>query len=81
MNFPLSPSDISLWLAVNAIILLITSELLFSSTDYAQSIVIERKRLMLAALGLGIGFMVTIILRIVYPNPGLWNTPIGIVQE
>ncbi len=67
MNFPLSLSDISLWLAVNAITLLITSELLFSSAEYAQSIVIEKKRLRLVALGLGAGFLVTIIMRIARP--------------
>ncbi len=67
MNFPLTTSDIGLWLAVNAIILLITSELLFSSTEYAQNIVIDKKRLRLAALGLGAGFMVTVVMRIFQP--------------
>lgn len=64
MNFPLSMLDISLWLAVTAIILLITSELLSSSTEYAQNIVIERKRLQLLALALGTVFMITVIMRI-----------------
>lgn len=64
MNFPLSMLDISLWLAVTAIILLITSELLSSSTEYAQNIVIERKRLRLLALALGTVFMITVIMRI-----------------
>lgn len=65
MQFPLSPSDISLWLAVQAIILLITSELLVSATDTAQSIVIDKQRLRLVALGLGAGFMGTVVMRIV----------------
>ena len=65
MQFPLSPSDISLWLAVHAIILLITSELLVSATSTAQSIVIDKQRLRLVALGLGAGFMVTVVMRIV----------------
>ena len=64
MQFPLTPNDLSLWLAVNAIVLLITSELLFSSTTYAQSIVIDKHRLRLVALGLGAAFMITVILRI-----------------
>ena len=63
MRFPLSISDISLWLAVTAIILLIASELLFSSTD----VVIERKRLRLVALVLGMGFMITVIMRVFQP--------------
>lgn len=63
MKFPLSLSDISLWLAVMAIILLITSELLSSSGN----IVIEKKRLRLVALALGTGFMITVIIRIFQP--------------
>jgi len=67
MNFPLSISDVSLWLAVMAIILLITSELLSSSTEHSRNIVIERKRLRLVALTLGTGFMVTVIMRVFQP--------------
>ena len=63
MNFPLSLSDFSLWLAVMAIILLITSELLSSSAEYSKSIVVEKKRLRLVALALGTGFMITVIMR------------------
>jgi len=64
MHFPLSISDISLWLAVTAIILLITSELLSSSTEYSRNLIIEKKRLRLIALALGVGFMITVIMRI-----------------
>ncbi len=67
MNFPLSTSDVGLWLAVTAIILLITSEFLSSSTTYLGDIVIERTRLRLAAIGVGIAFMFTVILRIFQP--------------
>jgi hypothetical protein len=67
MSFPLSVTDIGLWLAVMAIILLITSELLSSSTEYSQNIVIEKKRLRLVALALGIGFMITVVMRAVQP--------------
>ena len=67
MNFPLSMSDISLWLAVTAIILLITSELLYTATGYAGNITIEKKRLRLAALALGAAFMITVIIRVFYP--------------
>jgi len=67
MNFPLSISDVSLWLAVMAIILLVTSELLSSSTGYSRNIVVERERLRLVALGLGTGFMITVIMRVFQP--------------
>jgi hypothetical protein len=59
--------DISLWLAVMAIILLITSELLSSSTEYLRDIVIEKSRLRLVAIGLGLAFMVTVIMRVFQP--------------
>ena len=65
LRFPLSTSDIGLWLAVTAIILLVTSELLSSSTGRLGNIAIEKKRLRLIALALGIGFMVTVVMRIV----------------
>lgn len=67
MNFPMSMSDISLWLAVMAIILLITSELISSATEYSHNIVIEKSRLRLVALALGIGFMATVVMRIFQP--------------
>lgn len=63
MNFPLSLWDISLWIAVTAIILLVTSELMGSYSDYFGDFVIEKNRLRLAALVLGAAFMVTVLLR------------------
>lgn len=67
MSWPLSLSDIGLWLAVMAVILLITSELLSSSTEYSRNIVIERKYLRLVALALGMGFVVTVVIRLFHP--------------
>jgi hypothetical protein len=67
MNFPMSMSDISLWLAVMAIILLITSELISSAAEYSRNIVIEKNRLRLVALALGIGFMATVVMRVFQP--------------
>ncbi|MGA2309777.1 MAG: hypothetical protein ABSG57_09560 [Candidatus Bathyarchaeia archaeon] len=67
MHFPLTLSDISLWLAATAIILLITSELLASSTTYSRSIILEKKRLRLIALALGVGFMATVVMRVFQP--------------
>jgi len=65
MCFPLSLLDISWWLAATALILLITSELLYSLPDFAARIAIEKKRLRMAALGSGIGFLVTVIIRVI----------------
>lgn len=67
MIFPLSLSDISLWLAVTAIILLITSELLYSLPEISARIMIDKKRLRLAALGVGLSFLVTVAMRVFQP--------------
>lgn len=63
MQFPLSFWDISLWLAVTAIILLITSEL--TSPYYGKTnILINKKRLKNAALTMGVLFLITVAIRI-----------------
>jgi hypothetical protein len=64
MNFPLSVLDIGLWLAVTALILLITSELLHSLPQYSARVLIEKKNLRLAAIGSGLGFLVTVVIRV-----------------
>lgn len=62
MQFPLSFWDISLWLAVTAVILLVTSELI--SPYYGKSkVLINKQRLRNAALIVGILFLVTVIIR------------------
>jgi len=61
MQFPLSYQDFRLWLAINAIVLLITSELL--SYYPGKTFMIEKKRLRAVALILGIIFMVTILIQ------------------
>jgi hypothetical protein len=63
MRFPLSLWDISLWIAVTAIILLVTSELLSPYSDYFGDFVIDKTRLRLAAFALGVAFMCTVILH------------------
>jgi len=63
MRFPLGFYDVSLWLAVAAIILLATSELI--SPHYGQtSLIIEKGRLRMAALILGVLFLATVAIRI-----------------
>jgi hypothetical protein len=64
MDFPLSFEDVSLWLAVTAIILLVTSELL--SPYYGKkNLIINKKRLRNAALGVSTLFLATVAIRIV----------------
>jgi len=63
MQFPLSFWDLSLWLAVTAIILLVTSELI--SPRYGKTnLLIEKKRLRNVALTISILFLITVIIRV-----------------
>jgi hypothetical protein len=67
VQFPLSISEISLWIAVMAIILLVTSELVSSYSEHFGDFVIDKTRLRLVALILGAAFMVTVLLRVIAP--------------
>jgi hypothetical protein len=63
MSFPLSFWDISLWLAIAAIILLITSELV--SPYYGKTnLFINWKRLRNVASTVSILFLITVAIRI-----------------
>jgi len=63
MISPLSFWDLSLWIAVTAIILIVTSELL--SPYYGRtSIIVNKKRLRMVALSLGMLFMITVLIRV-----------------
>jgi hypothetical protein len=64
MNFPLDLWDISLFLAVTSVILLITSELL--SPYYGKiGIRMNKKRLQNAAVVVSILFLATVAIRII----------------
>lgn len=64
MTFPLGLWDISLWLAITAIMLLITSEML--SPHYGKvNIRINKKRLRKAALAVSILFLITVAIKII----------------
>ncbi|MCW3995061.1 MAG: hypothetical protein NWE98_02785 [Candidatus Bathyarchaeota archaeon] len=65
MIFPLTIPDISLWLAVTAIILLVASELIFSFPEYSSRITLDKKLLRYCAVGCGLGFCVTVLMRMV----------------
>ena len=64
MQFPLTFWDLSLWLAIISIILLVTAELV--SPYYGQTnLLINRKRLRRVALTMGVLFLITVAIRIV----------------
>lgn len=63
MQVPLSFWDFSLWLAVTAIILLVTSELI-SSYYGKTNLLVERKKLRNVAFTISILFLITVIIRI-----------------
>ncbi len=62
-EFSLSVSDIGLWLAITAIILLVASELLYASPNLASRIPMDKRLLRLLAVGCGLGFLVMVIMR------------------
>lgn len=63
MSFPLSFWDISLWLAITAIILLITSELI--SPYYGKTnLLINKKRLRNVTIIVSTLFLITVAIRI-----------------
>ncbi len=64
MIFPLAISDVSLWLAVTALILLITSELLHALPEYSARIPLDKTIIRFLAIGCGLGFGVTVIMRV-----------------
>ena len=64
MMFPLDFWDISLLLAITAVILLVTSELL--SAHYGKvNILIDKKKLKNAAIIVSILFLVTVAIRVI----------------
>lgn len=67
MQFPLSISDIGLWIAVMAIILLLTSELISAYSGYFGDFAIDKTRIRLVALILGAAFTVTVMLQVITP--------------
>lgn len=64
MYFPLTASDLSLWLAVTALILITTSELLFATPDFAAKTALDKNMLRMIAFGCGLAFLATVIMRI-----------------
>lgn len=60
MVFPLTVLDVSQWLAVIALILLVTSKIISS---YRQ-ILVDKKRLRYVAVAMGIEFIIVVLLQI-----------------
>lgn len=57
---PLSIPDISTWIAVMAILLFVTSELIPPHSEHFGYLAIDKKRLRFVALILGASFVVTV---------------------
>ncbi len=65
MNFPLTLTEISILLAVIAIVILVTTVFLGVSPEYSSKIHVDKTRLRFVGIGCGIAFLVTIALRFV----------------
>ena len=63
MQIPLDFWNISLWLAVSAMILLITAQLV-SAYDGKATLLIDQRKLKTAAVTMGILFLATVAIRI-----------------
>jgi len=63
VQFPFDFWNISLWLAVTSIILLITAQLA-SAYDGKATLIIDLKKLKTMALVIGVLFLVTVAMRI-----------------
>jgi hypothetical protein len=63
MQIPFDFGNVSLWLAVTGIILLITAQLA-SAYDGKATILIDQKKLKTTAIFIGILFLVTVTMRI-----------------
>jgi hypothetical protein len=63
MKFPLSFLDVGLLLAVISLILLITSELLYSLPEHSDRILIDRRTLRMFAIVSGLGFLIVVAFR------------------
>ena len=61
MEIPLTLWELRLWLAANAILLLMASELLY--TRYGRAFMLNKKRLRIAAVILGVVFVITVLIE------------------
>ena len=67
MYFPLTISDIGLLLAVIAVILIVTSEILLGSPKYSVYFKVDKNRLRWFALSCGVAFLIIVVIRVVKP--------------
>ncbi|MCW4015795.1 MAG: hypothetical protein NWF06_05445 [Candidatus Bathyarchaeota archaeon] len=64
---PLSLSDISLWLAVMALILLATSKVIIPYSTSFGYFAIDKQKMQLVALLLGASFVATVLIGLIMP--------------
>lgn len=65
MTFALSMSDVGMWLAFTTVILLITSELIYSFPALSGRLIVDRNRFRFAAFGCGVAFLLTVLAHLV----------------
>ncbi len=63
MIFPLTVSDLSLWLAVSCVIVLIASEVMFSAYSISSRVFLDRKILRYIGMGCGVAFLFTVLMH------------------
>jgi hypothetical protein len=66
INIPLSLSSISLWLAVTAIVLLLTSEIITLLPEYSRRMLISKKSLRILGTGCGFAFVLVVIIQVFF---------------
>jgi hypothetical protein len=66
INIPLSLSSISLWLAVTAIVLLLTSEIITLLPEYSRRLLISKKSLRMLGTGCGFAFILVVIIQVFF---------------
>jgi hypothetical protein len=68
VQLPFNLFDVTVWIAFMAVMLLITSELVYIYSPRFGGFAINKKRLRFAAIGMGLVFAGTVLLRMIMPS-------------
>jgi hypothetical protein len=66
INIPLSLSIVSLWLAVTAIVLLLTAEIITLLPEYSRRMLISKKSLRIMGTACGLAFVLVVIIQVFF---------------
>jgi hypothetical protein len=64
INIPLSIYNVSLWLAVTALVLLLTSEMITLLPEYSRRTLINKKLLRVLGIGCGFAFIIIVVIQV-----------------